>query len=168
VREVAEHAILRKMQPDPAIRVLEALEREGVRYAVFGAVAINIHGLARSTEDLDIFIAPERRNVEALKQALRSVFADPEIEEITADDLLGDYPAVQYAPPEGAFHIDILTRLGEAFRYEDLETQRMPFEGLMVTVVTPRTLYRMKKDTVRVKDRVDADALRRKFNLEGD
>jgi hypothetical protein len=156
------------MQPDPAIRVLEALEREGVRYAVFGAVALNIHGLARFTEDLDIFIAPEQQNVEALKTALRSVFADPHIDEITAEDLLGDYPAVQYAPPEGAFHIDILTRLGEAFRYEELETQKVPFEGIVVSVVTPRTLYRMKRNTVRVKDRVDADALRRKFALEGD
>jgi hypothetical protein len=168
VSEAAEKAILREVQPDPVVRVLEALEREGVEYAVFGAVAVNIHGLARFTEDLDIFIAPERQNVEALKQALHSVFADPQIDEITAEDLLGDYPAIQYVPPEGAFHVDILTRLGEAFRYEDLETQRAPFEGLVVTVVTPRTLYRMKKDTVRVKDRVDADALRRKFDLEGD
>ncbi len=63
--------------------------------------------------------------------------------------------------------LDILTRLGEAFSYEDLETQRLPFEGLMVSVVTPRTLYRMKKDTVRPKDRMDADALRRKFDVEG-
>lgn len=163
----AENAILGEMQPDPVVRVLEALEREGVRYAVFGAVAVNIHGLPRSTEDLDIFVAPERQNIEALKQALRSVFADPDIDEITADDLLGDYPAIQYVPPEGAFYIDILTRLGEAFRYEDLETQRMPFEGLVVTVVTPLTLYRMKKDTVRPKDRMDAEALRRKFDLEG-
>jgi Nucleotidyl transferase AbiEii toxin, Type IV TA system len=156
------------MQPDPAVRVLEALEREGVRYAVFGGVALNIHGLARFTEDLDIFIAPERQNVEALKQALRSVFSDPAIDEITAEDLLGVFPAVQYAPPEGAFYLDILTRLGEAFRYEDLETQRVPFEGLTVTVVTPRTLYTMKKDTVRPKDRMDAEALRRQFNLKGD
>lgn len=78
--------------------------------------------------DLDIFVAPERESVEALKRALRSVFADPSIDEISADDLLGDYPAVQYVPPEGAFYADILTRLGEAFRFEDLETQRLPFE----------------------------------------
>jgi hypothetical protein len=156
------------MQADPAVRVLDALEREGVRYAVFGAVAVNIHGLARSTEDLDIFIAPERQNVEALKRALHSVFSDPTIDEITAEDLLGDFPAVQYAPPEGAFYVDILTRLGEAFRYEDLEIQRVPFENLTVSVVTPRTLYLMKKDTVRPKDRMDAEALRRKFGLTGD
>jgi hypothetical protein len=150
---------------DPARRVLEALEREGVRYAVFGAVALGIHGLARSTEDLDLFIAPERGNVEALKRALRSVFDDPSIDEISADDLLGDYPAVQYVPPEGAFHLDILTRLGEAFGFSDLEILRAPFEGLSVSVVSPQTLYRMKRGTVRAKDRADAEMLRRRFGL---
>ncbi len=89
------------MQADPVVRVLGALERERVRYAVFGAVAVNVHGLPRFTEDLDIFVAPERENIEALKRALHSVFADPSIDEITADDLLGDYPAIQYVPPEG-------------------------------------------------------------------
>ena len=166
--EARKGAILMSMQADPVVRVLEALERERVRYAVFGAVAVNMHGLPRFTEDLDIFVAPERENVEALKRALRSVFDDSSIDEISADDLLGDYPAVQYVPPEGAFYVDILTRLGEAFRFEDLETQRLPFEGLLVTVVTPRQLYIMKKDTVRPKDRMDAEALRRKFGLPDD
>ncbi len=146
--------------------VLEALERDRVQYAIFGAIAVNIHGLARSTEDLDIFVAPEKGNIERLKRALRSVFDDPEIEGISADDLLGDYPAVQYNPPEGPFRLDILTRLGEAFRWEDLEIERQPFENLVVTVVTPRMLYRMKKDTVRPKDRGDAAAIRERFHLE--
>jgi hypothetical protein len=44
----------------------------------------------------------------------------------------------------------------------------LPFEGLLVTVVTPRQLYLMKKDTVRPKDRMDAEALRRKFGLPDD
>ena len=35
----------------------------------------------------------------------------------------------------------------------------------MVTVVTPEMLYRMKKDTVRAKDRQDAAALRERFGL---
>ena len=153
------------MDLDPARLVLEALERERVAYAVFGAVALGIHGLARATEDLDLFVAPDRENIERLKEALRGVFHDPHIEEISADDLLGDYPAVQYVPPDGAFHLDILTRLGEAFRWSDLEIERVPFEGLTVSVVSPRTLYRMKRDTVRTKDRADAEMLRRRFGL---
>ena len=154
------------MEFDVLKRVLAALEARGVRYAIFGAVALNLHGLARSTEDLDLFIAPTQENVERLKLALHDAIADPEIENITAADLLGDYPAVQYFPPAGAFHIDILTRLGDAFAFDDLETQRVPFEDLTVTAVTPRTLYRMKRDTVRPKDRADAAAVRQRFQFD--
>ena len=146
--------------------VLAALEHHGVRYVIFGAAALNVHGLARFTEDLDIFIAPDRENVEHLKDALRSVFDDPHIDEISSDDLQGAYPALQYVPPDGRFHVDILTRLGEAFRFEDLETARLPFESITVSVATPRTLYRMKRDTVRAKDKADAAWLRERFALD--
>lgn len=154
------------MELETAKKILAALEREGVRYAVVGAVAINLLGLARATEDLDFFIDPDRENIKRLKVALNSVFADPTIEEISADDLLGDYPAVQYIPPDGTFHLDILTRLGDAFHFRDLEVIRLSFEGLTVSVASPRTLYRMKKDTVRPKDWGDAEAIRRRFHLE--
>ena len=146
--------------------VLEALEREGVRYAVFGAAALALHGLPRFTEDLDVFLEPERENIEALKRALQSVFADPSVAEISADDMLGEYPAVQYNPPDGSFHLDLLTRLGEAFAFADLEVVRVPFDDLTVSVVSPATLYRMKKGTARPKDWGDAAALRQHFDLE--
>jgi hypothetical protein len=154
------------MDFDVLKRILAALEARGVRYVIFGAVALNLHGLARATEDLDLFVEPEESNVERLKLALKDVIADPEIDQIAAADLLGAYPAVQYVPPAGAFHIDILTRLGEAFRFADLETERVPYEDVMVTVVTPRMLYRMKRDTVRPKDKADAIAVRERFRLE--
>lgn len=154
------------MDVDVTTRVLEALERRAVRYAVFGAVALNILGFVRATEDLDLFIAPERENIEALKKALDDVFHDPQIEQISAVDLLGEYPAVQYVPPSGDFHLDILTRLGDAWRFSDLEIERAAFSGGEVSVVSPRTLYRMKKDTVRPKDRFDAEILRERFRIE--
>jgi hypothetical protein len=149
-------------------RVVEAFDRHEVEYAIFGAAALNFHGLARFTEDLDLFVAPTEENVARLKLALHEVFDDPSIEEISANDLLGDYPAVQYVPPAGEFHLDILTRLGEAFRYHDLEVERIPWDGLEVRVVSARTLYRMKRDTVRLKDRADAELLRERFEFEGD
>ncbi len=154
------------MDYDTLKRLLAALEHHGVAYAIFGALALNLHGLARFTEDLDVFIAPDPLNVERLRAALRSVVDDPEIDSMTAADLLGPYPAVQYTPPDGTFRIDILTRLGDAFAFADLEIERAPFDGLTVSVVTARTLYRMKKDTMRLKDKADAEMLRRRFNLD--
>jgi Nucleotidyl transferase AbiEii toxin, Type IV TA system len=151
---------------DATKRVLAAFEREGVKYVVFGAAAINLLGLPRATQDLDVFIEPTVENIERLRAALRSVYDDANIDEITAEDLLGEYPAIDYVPPTGTFHIDILTRLGEAFRYEDLESQRVPFEGFSVTVATPRMLVRMKKTTVRPKDQADVAMLRERFGIE--
>ncbi len=156
------------MDFDATEAVLTALEQESVRYAVFGAAALNLHGLARFTEDLDLFIAPDRDNIERLKRALQAVFNDPEIDRISAEDLLGAYPAVQYVPPTGSFHLDMLTRLGEAFRFEDLEIVRVPFGSIQVAVVSPNTLYRMKRDTIRLKDRADAQLLRERFGVRED
>lgn len=147
-------------------RVLAALEARGVRYAIIGAVALNLHGLARSTEDLDIFVEPDAGNIDRLKLALHDAIDDPDIADITAADLLGDYPAVQYVPPKGAFHLDILTRLGDAFSFAELETERVLYEDLVVTAVTPRMLYRMKRDTVRPKDAADAAAIRQRFRID--
>jgi hypothetical protein len=87
------------------------------------------------------------------------------LDEISADDLLGEYPAIQYVPPDGSFRLDLLTRLGEAFAFRDLEIERVSFDDLTVSVASPRTLYRMKRDTVRLKDKADAEMLRRQFDL---
>jgi hypothetical protein len=64
------------------------------------------------------------------------------------------------------FHLDLLTRLGQALTFADLEVVRMPFEELTVSVVSPRTLYRMKRDTVRPKDQADAALLKERFDVE--
>ncbi len=153
------------MDFDKFLEVLRALAREGVDYVLVGAVALGIHGLVRATEDVDLFIRPDGENVERLKRALRSVWDDPEIAGITAQDLAGEYPTVRYGPPGEGFVIDLLSRLGSAFAFEDLEAETVSLEGVPVRVATPATLYRMKKGTVRPIDRADAAALREKFRL---
>lgn len=147
------------------LAVFRALDGNGVDYAVFGAIALGLHGLARATGDLDLFLRPDPDNVERLKTALRVVFDDPSIAEISAADLCGDYPAVRYVPPEG-FGFDLVTRLGEAVRYADLEIEVKRYEDVPVRVVSPRTLWRLKKDTVRPMDRLDAAMLAEKFGFE--
>lgn len=148
-----------------AVRVLSAFARHGVEYVLVGSMAMAAQGLIRATRDMDVFVAPDAANVEKLKAALRELFADPSIDDIRAADLAGEYPALQYVPPEGEYWIDILARLGDAFRYSDLEAEVVEVEGLRVRVATPRMLYRMKRDTVRPQDRLDAEMLRQRFGL---
>jgi hypothetical protein len=115
------------MRLDDVLAGLEALERRGVRYAVFGGLAMAAYGFDRATRDLDLFVASDADNVELLRRSLADVFDDPDIAQITAEDLGGEYPAIQYGPPA--------------------------------------TLYRMKRDTVRLRDRDDAQRLARAFDL---
>jgi len=65
-----------------------------------------VHGRVRATRDVDIFIAVDETNIELLKTALRSLFDDPSIEEITATDLAGDYPVIRYVSPDGSLVVD--------------------------------------------------------------
>ena len=156
------------MQWDAVMRVLAALEAAAVDYVVIGGVAINFHGIVRATEDIDVFIAPTVENVRRLRSALHAVYNDPSIDEITAEDLCGDYPAVRYVPPGDGPPMDILTRLGERFQFADLERERYDVEGQVVAVATPATLYKMKRATVRPLDQADAAQLAEAFGLDKD
>lgn len=149
-----------------AMRILGALERHGVAYVLVGSMAMAAQGIVRATRDIDVFVSPDESNVDRLKAALKELFDDPEIDRIAAGDLAGDYPAIQYAPPATDYWIDILARLGEAFRYSDIESDILRLEGLSIRVATPRMLYRMKRDTVRPQDRVDAQVLKERFGIE--
>jgi hypothetical protein len=155
------------MEFEEVRRILAAFEREEVRYVLIGSMAMAAHGLIRATRDVDVFVAPDPANVECLRRALRGLFEDdPNVELITAEDLGGEYPAIEYSPPHGRYWLDILARLGEAFRFEDLESEVILIQGVRVRVATPRTLYRMKKGTVRPQDHLDAAVLRERFQLE--
>jgi hypothetical protein len=150
---------------DEILRVLRAFEAAGLEYVLIGATAMGFHGVVRATEDIDLVIRATSENVERLRAALRAVYADPQVDEIAAADLLGDYPAVRYYPPTGDLYFDIVTRLGDAVSFDTLAAETKRAGDVAVTVATPAALYRMKKGTVRAKDHQDAAVLRERFQL---
>jgi Nucleotidyl transferase AbiEii toxin, Type IV TA system len=152
---------------DEMLRVLRAFEAERLEYVLIGATAMGFHGLVRATEDVDLFIRATVDNVERLKRAFRAAYSgDPNVDEIRAEDLLGEYPAVRYYPPSGDLYFDVMTRLGEAANFETVTAEIKEVEGIRVSVASPAALYELKKGTVRPLDRQDAEALRRRFGLK--
>jgi hypothetical protein len=148
------------------LSIVEAFNRENVDYKIFGGVAVNLHGLPRTTDDVDFFVDPAPENVVRIKRALRSIWDDPHLDEIQDDEMIGAYPSFSYEPPDEPFTIDVVSRLGEAFIYTDLESQTLEIRGVAVRFVTAETLYRMKRDTVRPIDKIDALRLRDRFDLK--
>lgn len=155
------------MDRDEVLQVFRAFETQGLEYVLIGAAAMGFHGVVRATEDLDFLICPTAENVERLKRAFCQVYRDdPNIDDISAHDLLGEYPAVRYYPPSGDLYFDVMTRLGQAASFENVESMVIEVEGIRVWIATPKALFRLKKGTVRPLDQQDAEALRQRFDLE--
>lgn len=151
---------------DEMLRVLRAFEAQALEYVLIGATAMGFHGLVRATEDVDLLVRATPENVERLRRAFRAAYADdPNVDQISATDLLGDYPVVRYYPPTGDLYFDVMTRLGEAASFDTVEAEVKDIEGIHVRVATPAALYQMKRGTIRPLDRRDAEALRRRFKL---
>jgi hypothetical protein len=148
---------------DRVLEFLRALEQEGVEYVLVGGVAMNLNGITRATQDVDIVVRLEEKNIERLKNALQRVWADPNIASIQYSELAGEYPAVTYGPPHETFWIDIVARIGEAFRFENLPAQIKELRGVKIHLATPQTLFRMKSGTVRPLDRMDAALLEERY-----
>ena len=158
-----------RVDRDEIMRVLRAFAAAELEYVLIGATAMAFHGLVRATEAVDLFIRATAENVQRLRAAFSSVYeGDPHINAISAEDLLGSYPAVRYYPPTGDIYFDVLTRLGEIADFENVEAEVKEIDDTKVRVATPAALYRLKKSTVRLQDRADAAALRERFHLEDD
>lgn len=66
--------------------LLRSLNAHDVRYVVIGATAFPVHGYARATLDIDIFIEPTKANAKRARSALTEVGYD--LGEISLQDML--------------------------------------------------------------------------------
>src|ERR1044071_1393522 len=139
-----------RVDREEVMRVLRAFESAGLEYVLIGAAAMGFHGLVRATEDVDLFIRASPENVARLRDALQAVYTgDPNIAEISAADLLGDYPAIRYYLPTGDLYLDVLTRLRQVESFETIDAETKEIDGTQLRIATPSALYQLKKGTTR-------------------
>lgn len=140
---------------------MKSFERNDVEYIIIGGIAINLHGFARNTQDIDIFINPDKENIQKLKNALKEVFDDPEIDEITFEELQ-KYSVIRYGTEYG-FYIDIISAIGEKFKFSDLEFEKRVIEGTEIKFAGLKSLYKMKEKTYREIDQLDLKFIKSKL-----
>lgn len=135
--------------------LLRSLNAHSVRYVIIGATAFPVHGYARATLDIDIFIDPTLENATRVRQALAAFGYD--VSDISLEDLLTKkilirqdlletdiHPFVKGADFDGVWRNRVEDRLGQT---------PAAFAGL-------DDLIRMKEAAGRPKDREDLRALR--------
>lgn len=143
------------------LELMHEFEINNVDYILIGGMAINIHGFARNTEDIDLFINPIEKNVNNLRIAMINVFQDDDIHEITGEEL-GKYAVIRYGT-EDDFYIDIISRIGEKFSFNDLQYEEKIIEGIRIKVADIKTLYKLKENTYREIDQLDIKFLKSKM-----
>lgn len=157
------------MDYEQVLQLFRALNARGVEYIVIGAVALGLHGIVRATQDVDLFVRPTAENVARLRQALFDLWNDPAVAGIEDKEFGGEIAALTYGPPTGEVTVDLIARLGEAYRFEDIEWQEVEAgDGVTVHVATREMLLRMKRGTVRPQDAADAYAIEQRLQAENE
>lgn len=133
--------------------VLAALQKEGVDYILIGGFAVVLHGSPRFTEDIDLFIRNNESNLEKLRIALKQVFNDQSIDEITVPEIK-QYAVIRYGTSDN-FYIDIIGNIGEAFSFDDIKSEEINVKGTKVRIATLESLYKLKENTYRAVDQAD-------------
>lgn len=135
---------------DPVAKVCSLLNKAGAHYVLVGAQACILHGLVRTTEDVDILIEESEENYANVISALAQL-ADGAAAELTPTDLR-EHVVVKVADE---VEVDITRRAWDV-TYADAANSafRTEIEGVVVPYASLDILIASKR-TYRAQDRAD-------------
>ncbi len=142
-------------ETSPLLRVCQLLNRHHALYVIVGARAAILHGLDRTTQDVDILIPEDVENHARVIAAL-SELEDHAAAELTPQDLI-DNVVVKIADE---VEVDVSTRAWKISYADAIPTAlRTTISGVEIPYLDLATLI-ASKETHRDQDRVDVQLLR--------
>ena len=143
-------------ETDPLLRVCFLLNKQCAKYLIIGGHACILHGLVRTTEDVDILVEGSEENLAKVIAAL-SEMEDGAARELTPRDLL-DNVVVKIADE---VEVDV-SRSACKISYDDAidSALHVEIDGVGVPYVDLKTLI-ATKETPRQQDQADVVRLRR-------
>jgi hypothetical protein len=153
-----------------ARELLRGLDQHRVDYVVFGALAMLFYGHVRTTEDLDIVVAPDQGNLDRVSEWLVSI-----------DAVLKLNPQRRFGPRERwglhkGSNATVLSELGQIDIVQKLpglpdwgevlaQAEVYEVEGQNIRVVNRALLIELKRRRSSPQDLVDIDAIERLTEL---
>ncbi len=150
----------------PLVRVCSLLNQEGARYLVVGAQACILHGLVRTTEDVDILVEESddnyRRIIKALSGLKDGAAAELKPEDFRDNIVIKVADEVEVDISRRAWKVSYADAAASALHAE-IDGVRIPYASLESLVAS--------KETYREQDRADLlrlrDLLARKAKANG-
>lgn len=148
-----------KNKPTPGysrlLEVCELLNKEKAHYVIVGGQALNLHGIIRATQDIDLLIPKERENTEKVLAAL-SEMGFGIAKELDVDEVMGKPWTIIGDTPR----VDLLLVANKVKYDEAIKTAlKAIIEGVKVTYVDAKTLIKTK-ETDRLQDLADIEKLK--------
>ncbi len=143
--------------------LLKIFEKHRIRYLVVGGYAVMKYSEPRFTKDLDIWIATDTENADAVYAALKE-FGAP-LANLTADDFTHkDYFYQMGRPP---LRIDIMMSI-PGVEFEEAWKNRAVIElnDLKIPFISRSDLIRAKEASGRPQDKIDIDNLKKAEQLD--
>ena len=103
-------------------QIVAILEEQGIRYVLVGSFASSIHGMYRSTADIDIVADIKTEQVHPLFEALRDDFYVDEHVMRDAVDQRGSFNAIHF---ESVFKVDIFIPKTDSFGLTELDRRQL-------------------------------------------
>ena len=137
-------------------KIIAALAERKVRYLLIGGHASIIHGVPRTTTDVDITILPSPPNLKRCIEALKSVGMSSDTED--ADDIIGQ-GGITFTNERD---VDVLTALPGGEDFERLWKNRVKvrYRGQNINVISSKDQARLLKKAGRKRDLEDLEFLR--------
>ncbi|HUG38726.1 MAG TPA: hypothetical protein VML54_17340 [Candidatus Limnocylindrales bacterium] len=159
--------------------VLRALDVAAIRFVLVGGVAVILHGVPRTTADLDLVIDLEEGNVRRFVGIMAQLGFVPRAPVAAADLASADHRRAWVAdkhmmaftfhrPGRPLDEVDVLIDPPLPFAELAAGADLLEAEGLRLPVVGIRHLIRMKEHAGRAQDVADVDALRRLLEASGE
>jgi predicted nucleotidyltransferase len=135
---------------------LKSLKEHRVDFVIIGATAFPVHGYARATLDIDIFIRPTETNAEKTWQALKAFGYD--VSDIKKEDLLKKKILIRQYTVETDIHPFVK---GVSFEEVWINKVRAKFGNIFVYFASLDALIKMKRAAGRAKDLEDLKYLKK-------
>lgn len=143
--------------------LLNLFEKHEIRYLIVGGYAVMKYSEPRFTKDIDIWIATDPKNADAVYAALKE-FGAP-LANLTADDFTHkDYFYQMGRPP---LRVDIMMSIpGVEFEEAWKNREVMELDDLKIPFISRSDLIRAKEASGRPQDKIDIDKLKEAEQLD--
>lgn len=150
--------------------VFRALTDAKVKYVIVGGVAMNLLGCPRFTNDIDVLLALDDQNLQAMKKAMEAIGYERRIP-LALDELGDEKRALQFIQEknllaytffntkEPLYSVDII--VGPSLQFAEYADRQVLTQvwGMQLPVVSIDDLIDMKKGSERGKDALDVASL---------